>query len=121
MTQTPAYKAAIEAMAREIFIADEPNRAASWDRMVAHTSADYAIRNTWLKQTERACNALLTALPALGWQLVPVVATPVMLIEGGIAWSKAVPASETVVDCADACYVAALAAAPKFGGPDGEG
>ena len=59
-----------------------------------------------------ALNALLAALPSLGLKVVPVDGVPDMNIAGALAWSAELPNSETHVDCAHACFVAMLAAAP---------
>jgi len=42
---------------------------------------------------------------------------PDMNIAGALAWSAELPNSETHVDCAHACFVAMLAAAPDPLGP----
>ena len=61
-----------------------------------------------------AFNALLAALPDLGLKVVPVDGVPDMNIAGALAWSAELPNSETHVDCAHACYVAMIAAAPDL-------
>jgi hypothetical protein len=111
-----------EAMARAIWLARRGN-AEIWDWLHFRDGSGnkrklLASAEDCHRDAKAARIAMLSHIDAAGWQLVPKVATPDMLIESGIAWSDAAPLSETVVDCAHACYVAALAAAPKFGGPD---
>ena len=104
MTQTPERKAAIEAMS-EGFLHAHPHQMLP-QRMCA------------------ALSALLTALPTLGWQLVPVVATKKMTDRAHSALYKwrekqGDPQGDpTNPEKHGIRYAAMIAAAPKFGGPD---
>ena len=85
-----------------------------FDRMKKANPEWWAINQ---QDATTALNALLAALPALNLKVVPVNGVPDMNIAGALAWSAELPNAETHVDCAHACFVAMLAAAPDPLGP----
>jgi hypothetical protein len=96
---TDAYKTAIEAMAQAI---------AGQMALDDNDDPDLA---------KAALSALLAALPALGWQLVPVVATDGMDGIGPFDGTEYTNAFRKD-DFHKWFWPELLAAAPKFGGPD---
>lgn len=69
-------------------------------------------RNDFIEAENRAIEAerKLHLIESGKYVIVPVEATPEMLIQGGIAWSEALPSAETYVDTANACYKAMIKA-----------
>ena len=111
-----------EAMARAIWLARRGG-AEIWDWLHFRDGGGnkrnlLAAAEDCHRDAKSARIAMLSHLEAEGWQLVPKVATPNMYINGAVAWNEAErsAADEVYVDCADDCYAAMLAAAPKFGG-----
>jgi len=106
----------IEAMARTILLNGYLTPEGKTDD--EHFTFIRLTNPTWwyiaLEHSTDALNALLAALPALNLKVVPVDGVPDMNIAGALAWSAELPNSETHVDCAHACFVAMLAAAPDL-------
>ena len=112
---TPREKV-IEAMARTILLNGYLTPEGKTDD--EHFTFIRLTNPTWwyiaLEHSTDALDALLAALPALNLKVVPVNGVPDMNIAGALAWSAELPNAETHVDCAHACFVAMLAAAPDL-------
>jgi len=106
----------IEAMARTILLNGYPTPEGKTDD--EHFTFIRLTNPMWwyiaLEHSTGALDALLAALPALNLKVVPVDGVPDMNIAGALAWSAELPNAETHVDCAHACFVAMLAAAPDL-------
>ena len=112
---TPREKV-IEAMARAVVMDGRTRMDGSevYHSVDALKEQDPSLWSSGQECATDALDALLAALPALNLKVVPVDGVPDMNIAGALAWSAELPNSETHVDCAHACFVAMLAAAPDL-------
>ena len=86
----------------------------SWDGLFLWDDLLEEERNAFRATARTHLDAILAALPDLGLKVVPIEGVPDMNIAGALAWNAELPNSETYVDCAHACYVAMLTAAPDL-------